>query len=94
VLDILDRPRKLTTAEDVQLLSSLFERSGARDDVVARICAVRTRILGAEPLLQEPALWAITERLIAWTLEPVLHLLPHTDAEPCPQHRAAVGTTA
>lgn len=94
VLDILDRPRKLTTPEDVQLLSGLFERSGARDDVVARICALRAQILDAEPLLQEPALWAITQRLIAWTLEPVRHLLPHADAEPCSQHRAAAGTTA
>jgi geranylgeranyl diphosphate synthase type I len=94
VLDILDRPRQLTTPEDVHLLSTLFERSGARDDVVSRICAVRARILSAEALVEVPGLWAITQRLISWTLEPVLHLLPRTGAEPCSEQRTAAGTTA
>lgn len=84
VLEILDRPRDLTSQDDVTLLSALFERSGARDRVVARTLALRAQILKADALAREPALREVAERLVNWTLEPVAHLL--SDAQGPSRH--------
>lgn len=89
VLDILDRPRRATTPGDVRSLISLFEQSGARDQVVSRICDLRAGILSAQALAKEPALRSITERVIARTLAPVAHLLPSRGSSPCHGGRPA-----
>jgi len=94
VLDILDRPRHATTPEDVQLLAGLFERSGARDHVIDRICDLRQRLVDADGLAGEPALRAVTERLIAWTLAPVEHLLPRQGVGSCRHGRDLRGLSA
>jgi len=89
VLELLDRPRELTTTEDVQLLATLFERSGARAHVLGRITALRARILGADVFREQPELLEVSERIVTWTLAPLLHLLP---AEP--STRAVTGASA
>jgi geranylgeranyl diphosphate synthase, type I len=75
VLGILDLPRPEKTAKDVQLLKNLFERSGAKDAVIARIASLRSEILNAECLREEPTLWPVTDELVRLTLAPVEHLL-------------------
>jgi len=75
VFEVLDRPRALTTSEDVQLLATLFERSGARSRVLQRIAALRAQILGADALREQPELHEVVARIVAWTLAPLRHLL-------------------
>jgi len=94
VLGILDRPRDATTSEDIQLLAALFVRSGARDRVVARICALRSRILDPEALLREPSLCKVAHELVAWSLAPIEHLLPSSNPSPCQQSGGVSGRTA
>jgi geranylgeranyl diphosphate synthase, type I len=94
LLEILDRPRAETTQEDVQLLTALFERSGARDAVLSRISGLRSRILDSDALANEPQLWKVTDQLVSLTLAPVAHLLPPRNSQECPGQRLVEDATA
>lgn len=74
LLEILARPRELTTAHDVARARHLFRTSGALDDVLDHVLTLERSVLNAPALVAEQALAAAAEELMALALRPIDHV--------------------
>lgn len=75
LLDMLAKPRELTTPADVARARHMFSESGALDELLAAISLRANAIRQSSVLLREPRLRRLTEDLLGLALAPIGHLL-------------------
>lgn len=78
LLEILARPRALTTPRDVQTARELFLASEALDLVLGRIKHLEQDVLESDIWGRLPALWNVAEELRSLALAPIEHLFEDT----------------
>ena len=71
LIELLERPRALTTAADVECAAARFREAGTLDGCLRRIDALANAIANDENLLSFPALQAVANSCLRLALEPI-----------------------
>ncbi len=75
VMEILRRPRDLTTTQDVESLSQIFIEKGARQHVLQGLAARIRNIRSSPSLERHPGLRDYVQATLRQILKPIAHLL-------------------
>lgn len=75
LLELLRKPRSETDPDDVQSTIDAFRRSGALDEVLARIAALIHQTRTCPVLIEEPALHRLALDLASLAVAPIQHLI-------------------